>query len=170
MNTSTVKLYSLNCAQVKTYVVAALFVIGNIVLPQLCHLIPDGGRILLPIYFFTLVGACKYGWRVGVMTAVLSPLLNSLLFGMPAVGALPVIMVRSVVLALVAGAAVARFNKASLTIIAAVVVVSQFVGSAFEWLYTGSFEAAAADFTTGLPGILIQIFGCWAVIRYVLRK
>ena len=55
---------------------------GNIVLPQLCHLVPQG-LILLPIYFFTLIGAYKYGWQVGLLTAVLSPLANHLLFGMP---------------------------------------------------------------------------------------
>lgn len=44
-----------------TYWIAALFVIGNIALPQLCHLVPSGGPMLLPIYFFTLVAAYKYG-------------------------------------------------------------------------------------------------------------
>ena len=37
---------------------AALFIVGNIVFPQLCHaLMPKGGLIFLPIYFFTLFGA-----------------------------------------------------------------------------------------------------------------
>ena len=49
---TTVKLYSLSYSNVKTYMVAALFIAGNIILPQLCHLIPQGGMILLPIYFF----------------------------------------------------------------------------------------------------------------------
>ena len=80
----TVKLYSLNYTESRTYVAAALFIVGNIVLPQLFHLIPKGGPIFLPIYFFTLIGAYKYGWRVGLLTAVLSPLVNSALFGMPA--------------------------------------------------------------------------------------
>ena len=56
-----------------TYRIAALFVIGNIALPQLCHLVPSGGPMLLPIYFFTLVAAYKYGWKVGLLTAVASP-------------------------------------------------------------------------------------------------
>ncbi|MGM9862027.1 MAG: ECF transporter S component, partial [Muribaculaceae bacterium] len=77
------KLYSLPYTQAQTYVAAGLFVIGNILLPQLFHLMPDGGKIWLPIYFFTLVGAYKYGWRVGPLTALLSPLVNSWLFGMP---------------------------------------------------------------------------------------
>lgn len=82
MQTTSVKLYSLNYRQAVTYGAALLFVAGNIAMPQLCHLVPQGGLILLPIYFFTLIGAYKYGWRVGLLTAVLSPLANNLLFGM----------------------------------------------------------------------------------------
>jgi hypothetical protein len=57
MQTSSIKLYSLNYNEAKTYMTAALFILGNIALPQICHLVPQGGMILLPIYFFTLIGA-----------------------------------------------------------------------------------------------------------------
>ena len=103
MQTTSVKLYSLNYRQAVTYGAALLFVAGNIAMPQLCHLVPQGGLILLPIYFFTLIGAYKYGWRVGLLTAVLSPLANNLLFGMPPAPMLAPILVKSVLLALAAG-------------------------------------------------------------------
>lgn len=80
---TTVKLYSLNYSNVKTYLAASLFIVGNILFPRLFHLIPLGGLTWLPIYFFTLIGAYKYGWKVGLLTAILSPVINSLLFGMP---------------------------------------------------------------------------------------
>ena len=83
METKTVKLYSLDYSNAKTYLMAALFIAGNMALPQLFHLIPQGGITWLPIYFFTLIGAYKFGWKVGLLTAVLSPVINSLLFGMP---------------------------------------------------------------------------------------
>lgn len=69
METSA-KLYSLNYSNVKTYLFALLFIAGNIALPQLCHLIPYGGPTLLPIYFFTLIAGYKYGFRVGLLTAI----------------------------------------------------------------------------------------------------
>ena len=100
---TTVKLYTLGYSRVKTYVTALLFVAGNIVLPQLFHLVPQGGVTWLPIYFFTLVGAYKYGWKAGLLTAVLSPLLNSWWFGMPAPAVLPAILLKSVLLAVGAG-------------------------------------------------------------------
>ena len=62
---TSVKLYSLQYTQAKTYLFATLFVIGNIVLPQLAHTVPQGGFIFLPIYFFTLIAAYKYGWQAG---------------------------------------------------------------------------------------------------------
>ena len=71
METSA-KLYSLSFSNVKTYLFAFLFVAGNIALPQLCHLVPMGGQTLLPIYFFTLIAAYKFGFRVGLLTALLS--------------------------------------------------------------------------------------------------
>src|SRR5699024_9747055 len=92
---TTAKLYSLNYSNVKTYLFALLFVAGNIVLPQLCHLIPAGGPTLLPIYFFTLIASYKYGFRVGLLTALLSPVINHLLFAMPAAAVLSAILIKS---------------------------------------------------------------------------
>ena len=40
---TTVKLYSLNYSNVKTYLAASLFIVGNILFPRLFHLIPLGG-------------------------------------------------------------------------------------------------------------------------------
>lgn len=170
MNTTTVKLHSFGYTQARTYSAAALFVIGNIVFPQLCHLVPGGGRILLPIYFFTLLGAYKYGWRVGLLTAVVSPVVNYLIFGMPMLASLPAILFKSVVLALAAGYAAARWQKVSLLIMTGVVLCCQLLGTAFEWAFTGSFMAAVQDFRMGIAGMLLQIFGCWAIIRYIVRR
>ena len=96
-------LHTLKYNEAKTYLVAVLFTVGNIAMPQLFHLIPQGGLIWLPIYFFTLIGAYKYGWRVGLLTAIASPVVNSLLFGMPLPAVLPSILIKSVLLALIAG-------------------------------------------------------------------
>jgi hypothetical protein len=45
------KQINLSVVNIKTYLFSSLFVIGNIVLPQVCHLIPDGGKIFLPINY-----------------------------------------------------------------------------------------------------------------------
>ena len=170
MQTTSVKLYSLEYSEAKTYLATALFLAGNIVLPQLCHLVQLGGPTMLPIYFFTLVGAYKYGWRTGLLTALASPLVNAALFGMPAVTALPAILAKSALLAGAAGYAAARFRRASLALLAAVVLFYQAAGTLGEWALTGSFHAAVQDFRIGLPGMLLQIFGGWAFINFIIRK
>ena len=170
MQTSSVKLYSLEYRQAKTYWIAALFMLGNLLLPQLCHLVPQGGLRWLPIYLFTLIGAYKYGWRVGLLTAVASPLLNSALFGMPAAAVLPAILLKSVLLAVAAGYAAARSGKAPLWLFAAVVLTYQVVGTLGEWAMSGSLAAATQDFRIGIPGMLLQIFGGWFCINRLLRR
>ena len=166
MQATTVKLHSLGYEQAKTYWIAALFVAGNVLLPQLCHLVPQGGVRWLPIYFFTLIAAYKYGWRAGMLTAVASPLINSALFGMPAAAVLPAIGLKSVLLAGAAGFAAARFRKASLGLLAAVVAFYQVAGTLGEWALTGSWHMAVQDFRIGLPGMAMQVVGGYVLIRY----
>lgn len=170
MQTTSVKLYSLGYNEARTYLVAAMFVAGNIVLPQLCHLVPQGGLIWLPIYFFTLVGAYKYGWKAGLLTAVASPVANHLLFGMPAAAMIAPILVKSVLLALAAGYAASHTRKVTVLSLAAVVLFYQVAGTLIEWAMVESLFAAVQDFRLGIPGMLLQVAGEYAVIRYLLKK
>lgn len=165
----TVKLYSFQYSHLKTYLWAALFVAGNLLLPQVCHLVPQGGLILLPIYFFTLIAGYKYGLTVGLLTAVCSPLLNHLLFGMPPAPVLLPILVKSSLLAVAASYLAKRTGKVSLLAILGAVVVYQLAGTAFEWVWTGSFFTAVQDFRLGIPGMMIQIFGGYAVLKAIAR-
>lgn len=167
---TTLKLYSLEYKEAKTYLTASLFILGNVFVPQLFHLIPQGGMIWLPIYFFTLVGAYKYGWRVGLLTALASPMVNSLLFEMPTVAGLPAILLKSVLLAVFAGMAAARFKKASLWILLSVVLAYQVIGTLGEWIMKGDFYLAVQDFRIGVPGMLVQVSGGWLFINHIIRK
>lgn len=167
---STLRLQTLPFSSAKTYIVAALFVLGNIILPQLFHFVPQGGVTWLPIYFFTLIAAYKYGWKAGVMTAIASPLVNSWLFGMPAVAVLSAILLKSLLLALIAGFAASRFRKASLLLLTAVVLGYQLLGTLGEWALSGNLMLAIQDFRIGIPGMLLQILGGWAVINLIIRK
>ena len=170
MNSLALNNPSLSLSRARTWLIAALFVAGNIMLPQICHLIPQGGMIFLPIYFFTLVGAYAYGWKVGLLTAVVSPLVNSLLFGMPPIAAVPVIETKSVILALSAAIVASRSQRISLPLAALAVAAAAVVGSAFEWAYTGSFMSAVQDFQLGWPGLLIQVVGGFFAIRAIAAR
>lgn len=170
MKTTTIRLYSLDYSDLKTYFAAALFIMGNLALPQLCHLIPQGGVTLLPIYFFTLIAAYKYGWKVGLLTAVVSPVLNHLLFGMPPAAVLPAILLKSVLLVAAAGYLAKRVKLVSVPMLALVVLAYQLVGTLGEWAMVGNLTLALQDFRIGIPGMLLQVFGGYLFIRYLLSK
>ena len=170
MNTTkNIALYQLSFSELKTYLLAAAFVVGNIALPQLCHLVPQGGLIWLPIYFFTLVAAYKYGLGVGLLTAILSPLVNHVLFGMPPSAALPIILIKSTLLALAAAFIAKKTQTVSLLTVTLAVVAYQALGMLVEWGMTGSLQAALQDVWLGYPGIFLQIVGGWLLLRYVLK-
>lgn len=170
MFTTKTKFYALSLGQWRSWAIALLFIVGNVVVPQLFHMFSLGGLRWLPIYFFTLVAAYKYGWRVGLLTAVCSPIVNSALFGMPPLHALPAIEVKSILLAVAAGYAAWRWQRASIVLLVGVVLFYQVVGTLVEWAMVGNFFDAAQDFRIGIPGMLLQVVGGGLIINYVIRR
>lgn len=164
METKT-KLYSLSFGNIKAYLFAFLFIAGNILLPQLCHLIPAGGPTFLPIYFFTLIAAYKYGFRVGLLTALLSPVINHLLFGMPATATLLPILIKSTLLAGAASITAHYAQKATIATLLIVVLSYQLIGTTVEWALCGDFYMAIQDFRMGIPGLLIQWLGGYLLLK-----
>ena len=167
---TTIKLYALSYKQAKTYIITLLFIAGNILLPMLFHAVPQGGKIFLPIYFFTFLGAYKYGLKPALLIAVFSPVVNHFLTGMPPVTSLPDILVKSCLLAFAAAFAAKRYQKLSIPILTGVVVFYQLVGTIFEWIFSGSIYLATQDLRLAIPGMLIQVFGVYLLLKYVLNK
>lgn len=156
---------SLSFRNQKTWIFASVLVVGNLAMPQLCHLIPQGGLILLPIYFFTLIAAYKFGLTAGMLTGIASPLANHLLFGMPMIATLPILLIKSMLLASIAAWVAKKSRKASLLFLALVVVAYQLLGGLAEWGLTGSLAAAVQDFSLGFPGMLLQVLGGWLLLK-----
>lgn len=143
----------LTLSNMRTYLFALLFTAGNVVLPQLCHLVPQGGLLFQPIYLFTIVAACRWGWRVALLTAFVSPLINTFLFAMPSVAMLPVVLLKSVVFALgVSWALMGNVRKPLLTAVL-FIVGAQLLGALAEWLLLSS----ATTLWFCLPGLALQI-------------
>ena len=64
----------------------------------------------------------------------------------------------------------ARFRKASLAVLAAVILTYQAAGTLFEWAWVGDLQTALQDFRIGVPGMLPQLFGGWLVINRLIRR
>ena len=159
----------LSVKEARFYFYTLLFVTGNIAFPAICHLAPNGGPTLLPIYFFTLIAGYRFGWPAALATAILSPVANHFLTGMPPASMLSVILAKSILLAFFASTA-ARLFGLSFPAVALAVLGYQVTGGMAEWIITGSWTAALADFRVGLPGILFQLIGGYAVLRLLCRR
>ncbi len=164
---ASARLYTLNYDEVKTYLWATVFVACNLVLPQVFHLIPQGGIIFAPLSLVILAGSYKLGWRVGLIAALASPLVNHLLTGMPAWDVLPVMTIKLAVLALVAGFTAQHFKKVTLPLLIGVVLAAGLIGGLAELALTGGIAATVQDFTIGWPGLLLQVIGAYLICKFL---
>ena len=164
---ATVRLYTLNYDEAKTYLWAVIFVACNLILPQVFHLIPQGGIIFAPLSLVILVGAYKFGWKTGLLAALASPLVNHLITGQPATAVMPVMTLKLVALALIAGFTAQYFKRVTLPLLIGVVLVALVIGGLGELALTGAIAATIQDFTIGWPGLLLQVFGTWLILRFI---
>lgn len=159
---------SLTLRSSRTYVWAGVFVAGNLLFPQLCHLLGTGGPVLLPILFFTLIAAVRFGPVCGMVTALLSPLANHLLFGMPETAMLPVLLAESVAMVLAFAWFSGRLSP--VWTFAATVLAYQGTALAMLVLLTGSLSAASGSVLATWPAVLLQAGGYALACRPARRE
>lgn len=152
----------------RLYLATAALVLGNVLLPYAVHRIPDGGRILLPIFFFTLIAGWRFGAVAGLLTGLLSPLVNHALTGLPPGPALPSLLVQSALLGALAAAVAARSRKLSLPLLALVVLLHQALILSPLLLRAGLPPTLAA-LQQRVPGLLLQVLGGFALLRFMGR-
>ena len=112
MKTTTIRLYSLDYSNVKTYFAAALFILGNLVLPQLCHLIPQGGLTCCRFISLRLLLLYKYGWKCWIADSRLFTGFEPSAFRYASLQEYcSAILLKSILLAVVAGYAANRFKR-----------------------------------------------------------
>jgi hypothetical protein len=138
-------------------------VLGNLLLPYALHQIPNAGRTFLPILFFTLIAGWRFGAKAGLLTGVLSPLVNHFLTGMPPAPVLQALMLQSALLGLLAAGIASRSRRLTLPLLASVVLLHQ-VLILTPQLFQAGLQPAFATFELRLPGILLQILGGFALL------
>ena len=79
---------------------------------------------------------------------------------------LPAILVKSITLAVAAGL-IGKKMRFSLLSVALAVLICQVVGMTFEYLMDFNFLHALQDVRIGWPGILIQVFGGWLLLKAI---
>lgn len=89
---------------------------------------------------------------------------------MPPAPMLPIILIKSALLALAAAAVASRCKKINIVALAAVIVIYQGIGTIAEWAISGSMAAALQDLRLGWPGLLVQLLGGFALLKLLARK
>jgi hypothetical protein len=147
----------------RTYLIALLFVLGNIAFPAAVHAIPNGGRMFLPIFFFTLISAYKFGWKTGVLTAIASPVANYLLTGMPMPAMLIDVVGKSLLIVLAVVLVTSKMRKLSIVSVLATVLLAQVFGAALSFALGNNVSHVYNSVVFSAPGLLIQV-----VLGYIL--
>ncbi|MGV8168542.1 MAG: ECF transporter S component [Candidatus Nanoarchaeia archaeon] len=156
----------LNITDVNYTIYVILFTLGSLLFPFLAHNL-GVGRVLLPIYFFVIIGTYRFGWKVGLATAVLAPLLNYFVIGMPAMNMLPFILVKGALIVALTHFILRLRMKLSIVNLIGIVLGYQILGTAIEFFFTGNMMRSLTDFRIGYFGLIFQIVGGYLFLRYV---
>lgn len=163
----------------KNMVLTGILIALGIVLPLAFHAIPNAGSIFLPMHLPVLFCGLVCGWSYGLLAGIATPLLSSILTGMPPAPILPGMLVELAVYGLVAGLLI-RFVKSrsqTATVFIALIgamlagrVLAGLVNALIFNLGTYSLQIwLSAFFITALPGIALQLVLIPALI-FALRK
>ena len=152
-----------------TYLKAALFVALSVLTPMLLHQFSLAGTVLMPILFITFLAALRFGWAVGLLSAVASPLVSYALTGMPPGLILYVVLAQCIAIALLVGI----FSKDSFRItfwqVAVVIIVYQLIAFILETLFFSASIAFYGIWDT-IPGMLIQLLFFTRYSQILLRR
>lgn len=163
------KSQSLSFSQNKSYLIATVFIIFNLLLPQIFHAFNLGGEKFLPMLFFTIVAAGSFGVSAALMTAVFSPIISMLIFGMPSVEMMTVLMVKGVTVALVLGFLAQKYRAVSMVDILLAIVAYQLVGLIVA-TFIFNFDMAVGSMLVSYPAVLVQIVFGTLAIKYISKR
>ncbi|MCX7882727.1 MAG: ECF transporter S component [Brevinematales bacterium] len=148
-----------------------------VLIPLLGHLFHWNVRAVLPMHWVILLSALVYGQRGGFLAGIVSPALNHLLTGMPALPLLPVMTLEIGTYGFVAGTLreKARWNSFVSVLLAIVAGRLVYFGYAYVFhKYQGEFFQWAWNvLQVGLISALLQVFVVplvgWGIL-ILLRK
>ena len=155
-------------SNVKTMVLAALFLALALVLPFLTGQIPEIGSMLCPMHIPALLCGFFCGWPWGLAVGLIAPILRSLLFGMPPMFPVAVCMAAELAAyGAVSGLMYSKLPRKKGSVYIALVtamVIGRLVWGAARFLCAGLDMSAfglaafwAGAVTTAIPGIVVQL-------------
>ncbi len=153
----------------KPLIYAGFFIALGVLLPLPFHMIGIGGTIFLPMHIPVLLSGFDLGGFSGLMTGVLTPLINHLITGMPPLAPIPMAVIMMFELGAYGLLAGVVFQKTS-SIWGALIssmVGGRIVAGLTVWVLILAFGFEQLDYPlafvggavfTGLPGIALHLF------------
>ena len=163
----------------------ALMIAIGVVLPIAFHAFGWTGRVFLPMHIPVLLAGFLLGPWSGVIAGATTPLLSSVLTGMPPMAPMPIALQMSIELAafgLLAGILYTQLRlhivlSLVLTLVGGRFVFSLVTLAAFPLLGLQSVPLAqvfGAGLVTAVPGLVLQLIAVptlvWTLQKYVLKR
>ena len=146
-------------------ILTSLFIACGLLLPLAFHSFGMGGRTFLPMHLPVFLGGLLLGWLPGLIIGALTPVLSSLLTGMPPlIPSLPMMFVELALFGLVSGYLYHDKRKNIYFALITAMIVGR-LGAAFVLMLFSDILGiklhpltyVAATFMTGLAGVIFQI-------------
>lgn len=150
----------------KKMIYSALMIAVGIILPLALHSIPNSGSILLPMHIPVLIAGIVCGFPYGLICGIVTPLLSSMLTGMPPAVFLPSMICElagyGIVSSLLMRISVKNtYAKIYVSLLGAMLTGRIVYGILNSLIFSvGSYSMQiwlTSAFVTSLPGIAIQI-------------
>jgi len=154
----------MNHSQIKNLVGTGLCMALGLLLPQLFHAV-GAGPVFLPMHIPVLLCGLCFGWQYGLVCGVITPLMSSVLTGMPPI--FPVGLSMMLELGAYGAFAGLFYRKLNLNIYVSL-IISMLVGRVVSGIAHTVFYGIAGKefgfqlfltgaFVTAIPGIIVQI-------------
>ena len=146
-------------------ILTSLFIACGLLLPLAFHSFGMGGRTFLPMHLPVFMGGLLLGWLPGLIIGALTPVLSSLLTGMPPlIPSLPMMFVELALFGLVSGYLYHDKRKNIYFALLSAMIIGR-LGAAFVLMLFSDILGiklhpltyVAATFMTGLAGVVFQI-------------
>ena len=146
-------------------ILTSLFIACGLLLPLAFHSFGMGGRTFLPMHLPVFMGGLLLGWLPGLIIGALTPVLSSLLTGMPPlIPSLPMMFVELALFGLVSGYLYHDKRQNIYFALITAMIVGR-LGAAFVLMLFSDILGiklhpltyVAATFMTGLAGVIFQI-------------
>ena len=150
----------------KKLVYTAVFLALGILFPMLFHLLGLPGQVLLPMHVPIFLGALTLGPISGFIVGILTPILSSLLTGMPPmIPMVPIMVFELAAYGFFAGFLYEKYPKNVFIPLIAAMIIGRIVAGIAAWSVFNIFNMdeiniltyISSSFVKGLPGIIMSL-------------